>query len=88
LNVVEDEMSVRKRPRKVLRSAACAYCSIYPVTVIEFEVEVALVVGIPYRACKHAGVIWLAHEDGTAAVALLTMLLVMGRGPVSRGLLP
>jgi hypothetical protein len=28
---------------------------------------VAAVVGIPYRACRQAGVIVVAHEDGTAS---------------------
>ena len=43
----------------------------YPVTASEFDFWVARVAGMPYRDCKHAGVMTLLHEEGTARVVRL-----------------
>ncbi len=82
--MVEEEMSLRKRLKKLyrftvrqcvvlmmklqqtLRSALLANCSMKPVTASLFDDWVALVDGTLYSACRHAGVMVFAHEEGTA----------------------
>ena len=53
---------------RTFRSALLANCSMKPVTASLFDDCVAFVVGMLYSACRHAGVIVRAHEEGTARV--------------------
>ena len=47
-----------------------------PLTPSTFDFTAPPVVGMPYSACRHAGVITEAHEAGTASEVRLTAGLI------------
>jgi hypothetical protein len=52
-----------------------------PVTPIMPALLVATVVGKPYSACKHAGVIDVLHEFGTVASGITASVCPLGSEP-------